>query len=286
MIITGVDADLIVYAAAFVAEKKEKEGVYLTWYQVSKVVDTIYRTILKGSQCTHHLGFLTDGKSNFRNKRATTLVYKGDRKTNESKPHFYKEIIEYLISNWSCQMMKGIEADDALVIAGEHYKRKGIAYVLASKDKDLRQWEGQHYCMNVNKLLYIDAEEGHRNFWRQMIMGDMATDNIPGLSHAAKHRTTVEFNKKVKALPEHQYGVKTADAILDTVEPEDYARHILELYIDAYDDIEEGLGEYRYYETYDLVRMLETIPQDVEIHYNATKIQKIATEFDDLTEEY
>jgi hypothetical protein len=283
MKVVGVDADLIVYIAAFVAEKKEKQGTYMTLYQVHQIVNTVYHTILQGSKCTHHLGFLTEGKSNFRNKVATTLEYKGDRPTNESKPHFYKEIIDYLISNWGCQMMKGIEADDALVIAGEHYKTKGVHYVLASKDKDLRQWAGHHYCMNENKLVYVDEEEGHRNLWKQMITGDMAVDNIPGLSHAAKYLTTVEHDKKVRPLAEHLYGPATAKEILDSVPPEEYAKFILGLYIDAYDDLAEGLGEYRYQETYDLVRMLTKAPEGVSIHFNPVAIKRQATEFDDET---
>jgi hypothetical protein len=124
MKIVLIDADLIVYEAAFCVAKKEKEGIYLNWYQVSKIVNAIVRGILLGSKATHHIGFLTEGKSNFRVKVATTLPYKGKRKTNADKPHFYDEIRDYLQTHFGFQMMRGVEADDALTIASEYFKGK------------------------------------------------------------------------------------------------------------------------------------------------------------------
>ena len=88
--VVGIDADLIVYETSFVVEKKEKNLEYPTLYQVQQIVDSIVRKVLRESKATHYLGFLTDGKYNFRLKTATTLRYKGSRKTNKEKPKPHK----------------------------------------------------------------------------------------------------------------------------------------------------------------------------------------------------
>lgn len=287
--VTGIDADLIVYSASFCVEAKEKEGNYLNWYQVSKIVNTIVQSILWKSKATHYLGFLTDGKSNFRNKRATTLEYKGQRKTNKEKPAFYDEIRDYLVKHWGFQMMYGIEADDALVITGEYFKDKDdVEYTLATKDKDLWQWEGNHFNMNDDTLFSIDAETAHRNLWRQVILGDMSTDNIPGVSHAAKWGVPYYLeNPKKRPLAEFLVGKVAAEKMLDEWEPEEYAAKILQLYIDSYgeDELGDDFGEYRFYETFDLVYMLRELPEGVTIDYTPIKNKKgAAYEGESITE--
>jgi len=285
MIIVLVDADLIVYETAFCVEKKEKEGIYLNWYQVSMIVNTIVRGILRGSKATHHLGFLTEGKSNFRVKRATTLTYKGNRKTNADKPKFYDEVRDYLQKHFGFQMMRGVEADDALTIASEHFKgNPRVTTVIATKDKDLWQYAGEHYNMNTKKLMVITPEEAHKNLWRQMILGDMGTDNIPGLSHAAKWDVIFKdegAKKKHRPIPCHSFGVVRAETILDETSPEDYPRVIFELYLDSYGTREskEAFAEQRFYETFALVYMLREAPKDLKIHYNQVKIKKSDVQF-------
>jgi hypothetical protein len=281
-----IDGDLIVYEAAFCVAAKEKDGVYLNWYQVSKIVNTIVRGILMGSKATHHLGFLTEGHSNFRIKVATTLPYKGQRKTNTEKPKFYDEIRDYLQNHFGFQTMRGVEADDALVIASEHFKGDPkVTTIIATKDKDLWQYPGHHYNMNTKKLIQISEGEAHRNLWRQVILGDMGTDNIPGLSHALKWELVFkddETRKKYKGIPCQQFGDVTADAILDATPPDKYAEVIFELYLDAYGTDEDDLfGEQRFYETFTLVWMLRKAPKDLKIHFNPIKVKQADLEAND-----
>lgn len=285
MRIVLIDGDLIVYEAAFCVAAKEKDGVYCNWYQVSKIVNTIVRGILIGSRATHHIGFLTEGHSNFRVKVATTLPYKGQRKTNTEKPKFYDEIRDYLQSNFGFQMMRGVEADDALTIASEHFKgQRGITTVIATKDKDLWQYPGHHYNMNTKKLMEISEGEAHRNLWRQMILGDMGTDNVPGLSHAMKWELVLKDPKGYRGIPCQQYGDVTADAILNATNPKDYAKVIFELYLDAYGTDDDDLfGELRFYETFKLVYMLRKAPKDLKIHFNPLKVKPTDVE---ANEEY
>lgn len=281
-----IDGDLIVYEAAFCVEKKEKEGQYLNWFQVSKVVNTIVRKILTGSKATHHLGFLTNGSKNFRNEVAVTLPYKGERKTNKEKPKFYDDIRHYLEHNFGFQMMSGVEADDALTIASEHFKSNPkVTTIIATKDKDLWQYAGNHYNMNTKELMVINETEAHRNLWRQMILGDLSTDNIPGLSHASKYDIVfkdLEAKKKYRPIPCHSYGKAKAEKILDSVLPKDYAKTIFELYLDEYMTEEDDLlGEQRFYETFKLVYMLREKPKDLKIHFNPFKIKPSDIAFED-----
>lgn len=231
------------------------------------------------------MGFLTHGASNFRVKRATTLPYKGQRKTNEDKPHFYDEIRDYLQTEFGFQMMYGIEADDALTIVSEWYKDDPkVSTVIATKDKDLWQYAGEHYNMNKDELMFISESQGHYNLCKQMILGDMGTDNIPGLSHAGKweiYFKSDEAKKKYRPLTDHQYGEKTAEKLLHSWDPKDYFQNILELYISEYWD--EDFGEDRFYETFDLVFMLRELPKGVKLDKQMYKIKNIKVEYETLT---
>lgn len=288
MDITLIDGDLIVYEAAFCVERKEKQKEYLNWYQVSKIVDTIVRKILRKSEATHYLGFLTDGKSNFRLQVATTLPYKGQRKTNADKPKFYDEIRHYLMKNYGFQMMRGVEADDALTIVSEYFKGKPkVRTRIATKDKDLWQYPGRHYNMNTKENMIVTPAQAHRNLWKQMILGDMSTDNIPGLSHAAKWEIPFrdeQHEKAFRPIPCHQYGEVTANLILDDNRPEDYPKVIYELYLDAYDDpdCKDSFGDYRFHETFQLVYMLRKPPKNLQITYEPIKVKVMPTESEDF----
>ena len=144
-----IDADPIVYEACFVAEAKEKQGVYLNEYQVMRVVDVIMRTVFRYTpMSTHYKPYLTIGKDNFRNTRATTLPYKGARK--KDKPFFYDKVRDYLVKHWNSQLVSGVEADDALTIAKKYHESKGIKCMISSIDKDLDQEEGLHYLSLIH----------------------------------------------------------------------------------------------------------------------------------------
>ena len=150
--------------------------------------------------------------------------------------------------------------------------------------KDLWQYSGAHYNMNTKKLMTITPEEGHKNLWRQMILGDMGTDNIPGLSHSAKCDILFkdeEAKKKHRPIPCHSFGVAKAEKILDETDPKDYPKAIFELYIDAYgtEEEDEDFGEQRFYETFDLVFMLREAPSDLKIHFNPIKVTYKNLEF-------
>jgi len=139
--------------------------------------------------------------------------------------------------------------------------------------------------MNTKKMMHLTELEAHRNLWEQVLLGDMGTDNIPGLSHAGKWEVFFkdeEAKKKFKPIPCHQYGKKSVEKILNENPPEDYPRVAFEYYIEAYETDEDDLyGEQRFYETFALVFMLRKVPKDLRIHFNPIKVKSKDLEFDD-----
>lgn len=271
-----MDADIPCYSVGFSCEQEA------SWHLVQKTVDNFMMKAIRECQTTHVLGFMTDGAANYRNEDAKTFAYKGNR-AGTSKPKWYKQIRHYLEKNWFCQIMVGIEADDALAIAQEYFIKLGINCVMATLDKDLDQCFGWKYnWKNEFKGLYfVNEEQAHRNLWKQVITGDVGTDNIPGLSHSAwkpDHDTLVPVfetelriprepkllasgkysNRKMahakqvgyvvvakkdqRALREDTYGDVTAKALLDSWAPEDYPEKVLNEYAHAYYEDGQILG--------------------------------------------
>lgn len=177
-----IDADIPAYSVAFKCEN------VLSWHLVEKEVDNFMMARIRETGATHFIGFLTNGGKNYRIKVATTAPYKGNRAGSE-RPKWYTKIREYLQKSWLCQVMQGIEADDALAIAHKYFRDNGIKCFLSTLDKDLRQSPGWHHnwkCKGQGSVCdYVDDDKAQRYLWRQVITGDMGTDNIPGLSECA-----------------------------------------------------------------------------------------------------
>lgn len=292
-----VDMDVLVYTCAF-ACAKETEAWKVLWTAKKMLAE-----FCALSGCTHYLGYLTHSETNFRLTRATTWPYKGNRPPGEEKPKWFQVVRKYY--EGLSYEVSGIEADDALTIAAEYYKKLGIPVACSTKDKDLKQYPWSVFVdMNTKKVYSISKAEAHRNLWLQMLIGDVKTDNIPGISQAAKCETTVEHNKLVRGAQDLLLGKTGANALLDLWDPEDYCVKVYEKYLEAYQynigNTQEVIdkcyeenwvfGEYRFYETWDLIHMLLECPDNVDIHYNHKPVPvpstpKVTNEFHDLTGE-
>ncbi len=253
---------------------------------------------------THYLGFLTDSQSNFRLNTATTWIYKGNRVKTE-RPTWLPKIRNYLMETWGSQLMIGVEADDGLSISMEYFRNLGIETVCLTQDKDLYQVPGLHAWLDRD-LFTITYSEGQMNLWKQVIIGDALTDNIPGLSHAATETATGVHNSAVKAMdiPKEQktklrkyistsadcqenWGPSGALKFLSSYDPKDYAAQVFRLYTEIYGDA-DGSYEYadlRYYETFELVYMLREVPEGLDIHFNYVE-RVIDQSAEDLFEDY
>ncbi len=195
-----IDGDILVYRLGFAVQTRnsEIEPISNAFHLIKKAI----KDMGKRFDTDNIKIFLTStDKSNFRYKIATIKPYKGNRdpKINPKappKPHYYDALRRYLLSNYNCVNVKGMEADDALGIHQmKHIDDLYFETVICSIDKDLDMVPGLHYnfvtdtlykCEDPGKLILSEDRKKLRGqgliwFYAQMLMGDSA-DNIPGLS--------------------------------------------------------------------------------------------------------
>lgn len=91
-----------------------------------------------------------ESKPNFRDKIAITKEYKGNRKA--PKPFHYRNLIAHALATYDCHIVsEGMETDDALCIYATQATRRGEDVIICSRDKDVRQYEGNHYSWECGK---------------------------------------------------------------------------------------------------------------------------------------
>lgn len=106
---------------------------------------------------------------------ATFQTYKGNR-IGAPKPHWYKQIKEYIQDNYNWECAPGLEADDLLSM---NQKNDGTT-IICTPDKDLNMVPGLRYKCDGSEVFEIDERTAQLSFYTQLLTGD-ATDNIPGL---------------------------------------------------------------------------------------------------------
>jgi len=163
-----IDGDIIVYRIGFASEE-ETESIAMA--RCSEFIEDLI--LFNGFG--EYQGYLT-GKKNFRNEIAVTAPYKGNRKS--AKPKHYQLLRDYMESAWAFTMIEDQEADDAIGIAA--YEMEVGEYCICSIDKDLDMLRGDHYNFVKDERYFITEEEGIKNFYKQLLMGDRV-DNIIGI---------------------------------------------------------------------------------------------------------
>ena len=163
-----IDGDILVYRIGFASEN-ETESIAIA--RCSEFIEDLI--LFNGFG--EYQGYLT-GKTNFRNEIAVTAPYKGNRKA--AKPKHYQLLRDYMESAWSFTMIEDQEADDAIGIAA--YEMEVGEYCICSIDKDLDMLRGDHYNFVKDDRYFITEEEGIKNFYKQLLMGDRV-DNIIGI---------------------------------------------------------------------------------------------------------
>ena len=149
---------------------------------------------------------ILSGKTNFRED--IFPEYKANRDPSH-KPHWYKEIKEYLIKHHDAFVTDGEEADDLLGILQCSSEEETC---ICSIDKDLDMIAGWHYNWNKDSFYLVDQENADRNFFKQWLQGDK-TDNIAGLAgvgpaKAEKILKNCSDNLSMAAEVMHQYATK------------------------------------------------------------------------------
>lgn len=172
-----IDADIITYRVGFAAGDDPLE------YALNSVDAFIFDILMQYPEVPYQL-YLT-GKGNFREYRAVTAKYKGNR-DRSSRPTHYQAIRDYMEERWNAIIVELMEADDAIAIAAT----ANPGSIMASIDKDFDQVAGKHY--NFVKKIEYDVEEfdGMKFLYEQIITGD-TSDNIIGI----KGIGTVKANK-------------------------------------------------------------------------------------------
>lgn len=169
-----VDSDTIVFASAVSANESPE------WVALSRC-KTMLENILEAVKPSTFTLYVSAG-NNFR--KEIDPSYKANRKDMPVPVH-RQACHDYLMSEWGAIGCIDYEADDA---CGVHQCYDGST-VIVGIDKDLLQIPGVHYqwpivrkgtIVRAGRFLEISEEEGFRNFFTQVLTGDVS-DNIKGV---------------------------------------------------------------------------------------------------------
>jgi 5'-3' exonuclease len=187
-VIALLDGDILVYESGFSSDANAKKDALERGEELAgteheplafclKIVKNKIDELVTISKADSYKIYLT-GKNNFRNK--ILPEYKANRDP-ANRPHWYKEIQEYLVEVHSATIVNGMEADDAM---GIEQCNSDDWTCICSKDKDMDGVPGWHYNWSPTKyekgLYFVDDVEALRFFYTQCLTGD-STDNIPGI---------------------------------------------------------------------------------------------------------
>lgn len=162
----------------YVKEKGLEDFAVTTEREVEPVENVLYSikhtiaSIKKALRAKEVRVFLSKGE-NFRHKKATLAVYKGNRAKTD-KPVHYDAAREYLVNYHNAEVCESIEADDALAL------NQTADTVICSIDKDLLQVEGKHYNWVKDEKILVKPRAALCRLYEQVLTGD-STDNIPGI---------------------------------------------------------------------------------------------------------
>jgi hypothetical protein len=158
--------------------KRSPEDFDITDVQVpepfSNAAHTVKRIIASVCESVggspHYYGYSGKGTV-FREDVSTVIKYKGNRE-NSLRPVLLDELKDYLVMRHRCEIITGIEADDACSIdsytAWPKYKKSGNdadKLILACVDKDYLQCDA--HIINISNLSAgVDSFSGLGSLWR------------------------------------------------------------------------------------------------------------------------
>lgn len=200
-----LDGDVIMYRICFTINPEAE------LYTVQRHIDAYMNSLLTNVGCTHYIGIIgIHGGSNI--KYLIFPDYKRGRPLD--KPPHWNIVMNYLVTKWKFVTVSACETDDALRYCAERTSN----YIIVSSDKDLLQIPGDHYIMGVtrkgkivreNEARHVSVIEGHRNFYKQMLTGDIV-DNVkacPGIGpkKAAKLLDCITDTRSMAAIVKSEY---------------------------------------------------------------------------------
>lgn len=162
-----VDADIVVFRAAFSAEDEPEP-----WVACSRA-DYMLKEMSEVLE-TNSMELWLSGKNNFRYQ--VFPEYKANR-IDAKRPKWEQEVKNYLIETWKANVSDGCEADDMLGVRAMELSHDSV---VATIDKDLDMIPGWHYNFVKREKYFVTPEEAIRHFYYQCIVGD-AADGIKGV---------------------------------------------------------------------------------------------------------
>ncbi len=189
-----IDADILRYEIGFGAETGwQTPDEIPPWPYVEEMLHArIAKICFDVSATEEPVLYITEGRT-FRFDLAKRKPYKGTRK--EHKPWHFNNLTVYLKDVLNCEVVTGVEADDAMAI--RHMGPEET--IICSRDKDLKQLPGPYYSWELGRqpsfgpevitkegslVLSEDKKSlsgtGLPFFYAQVLIGDKS-DNIPGL---------------------------------------------------------------------------------------------------------
>ena len=165
-----IDSDILCYRVGFATNEDTPEAALSTMAIFLEDLVLFDLIDVDGYEL-----YLT-GKDNYRKEIAVTAPYKGNR-TDKEKPVHLQLLRDYLVSAWDAKVSEGQEADDDIAIRATEL---GDEALIVSLDKDFNQVPGWHYNFVKKEKSYVNAEDGLRFFYSQILTGDSA-DNIKGI---------------------------------------------------------------------------------------------------------
>ena len=199
-----IDADTLLYRIGFLylGDGPEK---YIA--AIRQLVSSTIRDCIEAFEMHHgtswtkyNVDLIFSGKGEkIRNSFDKESIYK-EQRAKAKKPVYIAEMLEEIISNYefsggfvtlsalSTRASWG-EADDFVSCMAWNNIESSFPYMIAGCDKDLLQIPGLHYNYLKKTTKEISPEEANRNFFIQLLMGDVA-DSVPGLKGIGHKRAT------------------------------------------------------------------------------------------------
>lgn len=183
MLTALIDADMLVYAAAFAAERPIDwgDGIYTLHSFIEEAKDkfaTDVEAILDRVGADEFILALSDPEHNWR--KDVYPAYKANR-ADTRKPLTWAGLRAWITEEYPVWLRPGLEADDVLgiLLTSPHIVKGGK--VCVSDDKDLRSVPGEHVKLKGSMRDIVTVTEEEADLWHltQTLTGDVV-DGYPG----------------------------------------------------------------------------------------------------------
>ena len=222
-----IDADGFLFYAAW---QYRKQCTMFGMRGAKSRLDKILTNVFEKLGISHYIGFFGEhGYDNFRYDWATLKPYKGTRHSDEWQKYFKPGLKKHFTDRWNFIGVKGIEADDAVIIAYHQFKDE-YDIIMVGEDKDMKQLgEFTRYNPRTKKIDHITKDEGRKFFWSQMLMGD-SSDNIAGVEGIGKDNIAITELQDMNNPSEEEMFNFVASKYVNKYK-EDYMYYMVENYV-------------------------------------------------------